>query len=265
MMQLDGARVLVTGASRGIGAELAKGFRRAGAEVALVARPSKDLDAAASNAGGTAYPCDLSDRAALPGLVERILADGPVDVLVNNAGVVHVGWYLDRTPEEIEQVMAVNLLAPMHLARLLVPGMLERGRGHVVNISSMAAVFNPPGLAHYGASKAGLSHFSGGLRADLRDDPVGVTTVHFASVKTAMDDEARSYGPLRQLAEQSQGRDETPMPVFVEAVVAAVRDGRDEVRFPKPMGILPALTNAPRVLGKLLFKTVPAKEHRPEA
>src|SRR5205823_3523921 len=141
----------------------------------------------------------------------KVEADGPVDVLVNNAGVSVVGWYLDRTPAEIDQVMTVNLLAPMRLCRLLLPLMVERGRGQVVNLSSMAAVIAPPGLASYGASKAGLSHFTAGLRADLRDDPVTFTTVTLGSVSTDMDDEARSYGPLRELAAASKGRDITPM------------------------------------------------------
>ncbi len=263
-MQLEGRRVLLTGASRGIGAELAKGFRRAGAQVALVARPSEALREAAAQADGTAYPADLSETGDIADLVARVEADGPVDVLVNNAGVANVGWYFDRTPAEIEQVLTVNLVAPMLLTRLLVPGMLERGRGHVVNVSSMAAVIAPPGLVHYGASKSGLSHFGAGLRADLRDDPIDVTTVHFASVKTDMDAEARSYGPLRMLAEQSKGRDVTPMPVFVDAVVDAVRTGRPEVRFPRPMGVLPALANAPRRVGRLLFRQAPARTARGE-
>src|SRR5688572_11722107 len=98
-MQLTGRRVLVTGGSRGIGAALARGFAARGAQVAVVARASAALDAVAADVG-TAYAADLADTAALAGLVERVEADGPVDVLVNNAGVSHVGWYLDRTPAE---------------------------------------------------------------------------------------------------------------------------------------------------------------------
>ena len=261
-MQLSGARVLVTGGSRGIGAALARGFRDRGADVAVVARASAALDAVAADVGATAYAADLADTSALPALVERVEADGPVDVLVNNAGVSHVGWYLDRTPAEIEQVMAVNLLAPMHLCRLLLPRMLDRGRGHVVNVSSMAAVFAPPGLTAYGASKAGLSHFTAGLRADLRDDPVGFTTVHLGSVSTEMDDEARSYGPLRQLSEKSAGRDLTPMEDLVSAVLDAVERNRPEVRVPRTMAPLAAATNLPRKVGRLVFARAMAKELR---
>lgn len=258
-MRLQGRRLLLTGASRGIGAALADGFAARGAELALVARPSAQLDAVATRTGGTAYGCDLSDLAALPDLLERV---GPVDVLVNNAGVSGVGWFVDRTLEEIDQVVTLNLLAPMHLCRLVLPGMIERGRGQVVNLSSMAAVFAPPGLVSYSASKAGLSHFTAGLRADLRDDPITFTTVTLASVSTDMDDEARSYGPLRLLAENSKGRDLTPMQVLVDAVVAAVEQDKPEVRVPRAMAPLAAMTNAPRKVGRLVFKRAPAKELR---
>jgi short-subunit dehydrogenase len=129
-------------------------------------------------------------------------------------------------------------------------------------MSSMAGVFAPPGLATYGASKAGLSHFTAGLRADLRNEPVGFTTVHLASVSTELDDEARSYGPLRELSEKSAGRDLTPMADLVGAVVAAVEHDRAEVRVPRVMAPLAAATNLPRKVGRLMFKRAMAYEPR---
>lgn len=261
-MKLRGRRVLVTGGSRGIGAALAEGLQERGAELALVARPSDDLERVARTVSGRAYGCDLADRDAVAALIARVEADGPVDVLINNAGISGVGWYGDRTHAEIDRVIDVNLRAPMVLARDVIPLMVERGRGHIVNISSMAAIFAPPGLAMYGASKAGLSHFTAGLRADLRDDPISLTTVHLGSVTTDMDDEARTYGPLRKLAEQSGGRDITPMPKFVEGVLDAIESDRADIRFPAAMTPLAALTNAPRRLMSLAFKGVPAKELR---
>ena len=261
-MRLAGRRVLVTGASRGIGAELARAFAGRGAELALVARSPDALDAIARDTGGRAYPADLSDVAAIPDLVSRIEADGPIDVLVNNAGVSNVGWFLDRTVEEIDQVLTLNLQAPMLLCHAVLPGMVERQRGTVVNISSMAAVFAPPGLVAYGASKAGLSHMTAGLRADLRDQPITFVNVHLGSVKTDMDDEARSYGPLRQLAEKSAGRDITPMEDFVAAVLRAVEQDREEVRVPLAMAPLAAATNLPRRVGRLIFKRSMVKELR---
>ena len=248
-MKIDGARVLLTGASRGIGAALAEALRAKGAVVQTVARTGEGVD----------HHVDLSDLAGLPALIEQV---GPVDILINNAGVSNVGWYGDRTMDELDQVMTVNLLAPMHLSRLVLPGMLERGRGHIVSLSSMAAVFNPPGLAAYGASKAGLSHFMAGLRADYRDDPIAFTTVTLASVSTDMDDEARSYEPLRTLAEKSKGRDITPMEVLINAVVEAIEKDKPEVRVPASMAPLAMLTNAPRKVGRLVFKRSVARQTR---
>lgn len=263
-MRLRGARVLLTGGSRGIGAALARRLHADGARLALVARPSTDLDAVGEEVGATPYPCDLADDVQVSELVGRVEADGPIDLLVNNAGISNVGWFGDRTHDELDRLVRVNLLAPMHLTRDVLPGMLARGRGHVVNISSMAAVIAPPGLAAYGASKAGLSHFTAGLRADLRDDPITLTLVHLGSVTTDMDVEARSYGPLRALAEQSGGRDITPMAVFVDKVVDAIRHDRPEVRVPAAAAPLAAMANAPRRLGTLLFRRVPAREPRPD-
>jgi short-subunit dehydrogenase len=261
-MKLAGRRVLLTGASRGIGAALARELTTRGATLALVARTSAALDDVAAAVGGIAYPADLSELTAIPRLVEQIEADGPIDVLINNAGVSYVGWYLDRTVAEIDQIMTVNLLAPMHLCRALLPRMVERRRGHVVNISSMAAVIAPPGLASYSASKAGLSHFTAGLRADLRGEPIGFTTVHLGSVSTDMDDEARSYGPLRDLAGRSKGRDITPMPVFVAAVLDGIEKDKAEISVPKAMAPLAGATNLPRRVGRLVFSRTAAKELR---
>jgi short-subunit dehydrogenase len=263
-MHLHGRRALVTGASRGIGAALARQLARRGAQLALVARASTALDGVATELGGVAYPCDLTDLTAVDDLVERVEADGGVDVLINNAGVSNVGWFLDRTLPEIDQVITLNLTAPLHLCRLLLPRMIARGRGHVVNISSMAGVIAPPGLVAYGASKAGLSHMTAGLRADLRDQPVTLTNVHLGSVATDMDDAARSYGPLRQLAERSSGRDITPMDDFVAAVVRAIEHDREEVRVPRAMAPLAAATNLPRRIGRLVFARAMVAEPRPD-
>lgn len=263
-MELAGRRALVTGASRGIGAALAAELRARGADVALVARPSDDLDRHAEAIGGVAYPCDLLDRDAVAGLISRVEQDGPVDVLVNNAGMSVVGWFGDRTHDELDRVLDLNLRAPMHLCRDVIPGMLARGRGHIVNISSMASVFSPPGLTAYGATKAGLSHFTSGLRADLRDDPITMTTVTLGSVDTEMDQQSRAYGPLRMLAEASDGADLTPMEDLVGAIVAAIEDETDVVDVPEMMKPLSELTHQPRELGAAFFADVPAREPRPD-
>src|SRR3954447_2001740 len=112
-MELSGTRVLVTGASRGIGEALARRFATAGASVALVARSEEPLKRLASETGGVAFPADLNDRAAVHDLIDRVEADGgPVDVLVNNAGIDLVGWLPGTEAVDLERLYQVNLIAP---------------------------------------------------------------------------------------------------------------------------------------------------------
>jgi short-subunit dehydrogenase len=261
-MQLEGRRVLVTGASKGIGRGLAKGFAQAGAVVALVARNAAAIEALARECGGTAHPADLSDRDQVAGLIERVEREaGPIDVLVNNAGLSHIDYVLHQTPAQIDEIFATNLLAPVHLCRQAIPRMLERGAGHVVNISSIAAVLSPPGLVHYGATKAALSHYTACLRQDLRGLPIGLTVVELGSVPTDLDDQTQAYGPYRALRRrlrksERDADDRVPVEVVVRAVVDAVLHDRRHVRLPRSLAPLAMLTEAPRRVSEWIFRSV---------
>src|SRR3954462_12191713 len=137
-MDLEGKGVVITGATRGIGRALAAGMAAAGADVRLVARSAEALDDLAEQVGGTAHPCDLTDPRAVAGLINRIEAEGgPIDVLVNNAGIDATGWLFDQAADELESLYRLNLITPTELCRQVVPGMLARGRGHIVNVSSL--------------------------------------------------------------------------------------------------------------------------------
>src|SRR3954471_13454671 len=186
-MDLDGSRVLVTGASRGIGEVSARSFAAAGCRVALVARSADALRDLAGEIGGAAYPTDLGDPTAVAGLIDRVEADGgPIDVLVNNAGIDVGGPFPEADPDDLERLFRVNLVTPVQLSRQVLPGMLVRGRGHIVNVSSLAGAGALPGLAAYSSTKAGLTHFTAGLRADLRGKPIGTTVVELGPVTTDM-------------------------------------------------------------------------------
>src|SRR5258708_26249773 len=127
-MELTGRRVLITGASRGIGEATARAAAAAGAKVALAARSEAALKELAAEVAGTAHPTDLSDPEAVAGLVAEVESDGvPVDVLINNAGVDMGGAFIDTSPEDLEQLYRVNLLTPVQLCRKVLPGMLARG------------------------------------------------------------------------------------------------------------------------------------------
>ena len=124
-MEVRNTRVLITGASRGIGASLARAFASAGARVALAARSAEDIDALAHELGGSSYPLDLTDPNQLNGFVERVEADdGPIDVLVNNAGIETQDFVEDIAEDRLVQVVATNLLAPLRLTRQALPGMI---------------------------------------------------------------------------------------------------------------------------------------------
>jgi uncharacterized protein len=173
-VNLAGRTALVTGASGGLGQAIVRALARRGARVVLTARRVDVLEALADEVGGRADPCDLADRAAL----ERLAADaGPVDVLVANAGLPASGKIESFSLEQLDRALDVNLRAPMVLARLLAPGMAERGGGQIVFVSSLSGKAGSARSSVYAATKFGLRGFAQGLREDLRPRGVGVSTV----------------------------------------------------------------------------------------
>jgi len=254
-VELRGKRVLITGASRGLGRGMAEAFARKGAVVALVARSEGPIRELAERLGGTAHPCDLMDPDQVVGLVERVEREaGPVDVLVNNAGVSHVDHMLSNTPRQIDEIFQTNLVAPIQICRQAIPRMIERGGGHIVNMSSIAAIMAPLGLVHYGASKAGLSHYTAGLRVEVGRRGIATTLVEIGSAATEMDDATQSYAPYRKMRGKKSVR-EVQMSVerVVDAIVAAVEKGRAHVRLPRAAASLGMLNEVPRRLGELIF------------
>jgi len=189
-VDLRGVVVVITGASSGIGEASAMPFARAGSRVVLAARRLERLEALAElirSRGGTAFPvrCDVTDDAEVATLVERTLAAfGRCDVLVNNAGIPGGGPFREQTPEQIERVVDVNLRGVLRMTRAFLPSMLERRRGHVVNVASLAGRFATPGSSVYGATKHAVVAFSESLFYELRPLGVLVTTVNPGFTRT---------------------------------------------------------------------------------
>jgi short-subunit dehydrogenase len=173
---LSGRRVLLTGASGGLGGAIARALHGRGAEVLAAGRRAEALEELRAELGDRVEPmrADLTSPDEVRSLAERA---GRVDVLVAAAGLPGTGRVEGYAEDELDRALDVNLRAPMQLARALLPGMLERGSGHLVFVNSMSGKFPNEGAAVYGATKAGLRAFATAVREDLRGTGVGVSSV----------------------------------------------------------------------------------------
>lgn len=175
-MALASGNVLLTGATGGIGHAIARAFAARGANLIITGRRAEVLESLASELGARALSCDLASREDVERLL-RSVDDVPLDVLVANAALPASGVLTDLSQEQIDRMLEVNLRAPIALARALAPAMIERGRGHMVFISSLSGRAANPASSIYSATKFGLRGFALSLREDLRPYGVGASTV----------------------------------------------------------------------------------------
>lgn len=173
-VRLSGARVLLTGATGGLGAALARALHARGAQLILTGRKVGVLEDLAAETGATAIAADLSDSAAIRDLLDQA---GPLDVLVNNAALPAVGPVVDFTEDELDRALDVNVRAPLMMTRAVTPGFVERGRGHIVFIGSMAGRNTSRGAAIYNTTKFALRGFALAHRQDLHGTGVGVSLI----------------------------------------------------------------------------------------
>ncbi|SFV27821.1 NADP-dependent 3-hydroxy acid dehydrogenase YdfG [Devosia crocina] len=169
----DYKKALVTGASSGIGAAIVERFCRENIEVHALARSAGALEELAQKTGCIPHAIDVTNREAIAALA----SEHEFDVLVNNAGVDRPKKFLNADPEDIDLLVDVNLRAVMHICRLVVPGMVARDRGHVINITSIAGNYNFGGNSSYHATKAGVAMLSNQLRIDTFGKRVRVTEI----------------------------------------------------------------------------------------
>ena len=221
-MELSGRTALLTGATGGLGRAIAGALAGRGVTVLLSGRRAEALEALAAELPGASHrilPADLAES----GAAERLAAEsGAVDVLVANAGLPGTGRLPELSPEELTAALRVNLEAPMLLARALEPGMLERGSGHMVFISSLSGKSATPLSSVYNATKFGLRGFALGLRADLDPLGIGVSLVSPGTIREAGMYADSGADPIPGLGTGS------PQQVS-EAVVAAIEKNRVEV------------------------------------
>ncbi len=181
-MQIPGSTVLLTGATGGIGQAIARAMRARGAELILTGRRTDLLASVAADTGARTIAADLADRAQVESLVEQA---GRVDILVANAGLPASGALASFTQAQIDRALEVNIRAPLVLAHALTPGMLERGSGHVVFMSSLAGKSGSTRTSLYNASKFAVRGFAAGLRAELHGSGVGVSAVFPGFIRDA--------------------------------------------------------------------------------
>jgi short-subunit dehydrogenase len=242
-MELGGKRALVTGASSGIGAEIARKLADAGADLVLSARRVPELETLAGElrrSGGRieVLPADLSTSAGADALAA---AAGEIDLLVNNAGVEVVGRpWREGHADKGERLLVLNLLSPMRLASKLLGAMVERGQGAVVFVASVSAWAPFPGGTYYAASKAGLAMAAESLRTDLKGTGVRSICVYAGPVQTAMLAKAQDNPATKAFFDRlPTGRPDE----LADRVVEALRGDEDTV-------IYPAVYRATEVLGR---------------
>ena len=235
-MKVDGANVLLTGASSGIGAALAPRLAEAGARVALIARREDRLlevleQCQPHSPGSQIWVCDLDDPDAAGSCALEVEgAFGAVDILINNAAIPKRRRVTDLSVAEFEQTMRVNLESPVRMTLCLLPGMMERGRGTIVNVSSLGGRLGITHETAYCAAKFGLCGWSEAMALDLWDTPIDVRLIIPGPIDTEIwdqpDNEAALYdGPLE------------PPSIVADGIIAAIEGDTFEHYLPDLKGV----------------------------
>ncbi|MFD5247780.1 SDR family oxidoreductase [Amycolatopsis sp. NPDC058340] len=230
-LDLARAHVAITGAGQGIGRATAERMAALGARVSIGDLDLEAAKQAAAGIGGTAHHLDVADQASFAAFLrEAEQANGPLSVLVNNAGIMPNGGFLDLSDALNRATMEVNVFGVVHGMRLALPGMLERGRGHIVNVASLAGKFPVKGLAIYNASKFAVVGLTAATRLEYAPHGVSVSAVLPSAVDTAL----ASGLDMRPIPKVKPGR-------IADAVVDSVRTRAAEIAVPGYVGALATL------------------------
>lgn len=230
---LDGRVVAITGGARGIGRAAAAAFLTAGAKVAIGDLDAELVARTAAEFGGSVVglPLDVTDPSSFAAFLDAAeAAHGPLDVLVNNAGIMPTGLFADEDPAMTERILGINLGGVITGSRLATARFVARGQGHLVNIASLAGVSGFPGLATYCASKHAVVGFTESLHRELEPLGVGVTAVLPGVVRTELS--AGANTPRWTEALTTVDPEEV-----AEAIVRAVGSHRPLVTVPRRMGV----------------------------
>jgi short-subunit dehydrogenase len=216
-------RAIITGASSGIGAEMARELSRRGYEVVLLARRADLLDQLAKELpNATAIACDVTDSAAVHDAVAR---SGPFDVAIANAGVGVSAWAA-KSVADAELMMRVNYFGMLHLFDAVMPSMMERRSGHFAGIASIAGLRGLPTSAGYSASKAAMQAFLEAARVEVASFGIRITTVNPGFIVTAMTEKNKFKMPFLMKADRA-----------AKIIVDGIERGKRIVEFPFPMSM----------------------------
>jgi NAD(P)-dependent dehydrogenase (short-subunit alcohol dehydrogenase family) len=219
--------VAVTGGARGIGRATAGALARTGARVAIGDVDADAAGVAAEEIGATAFELDVTDRASFEAFLDRVEADlGPLDVMINNAGILHLGPFVEEDEASQARQVDINLNGPMTGTTLALKRMVPRGRGHIVNVASSAGKFAPPGIATYTATKHGVVGFTEAVRWEQRGSGIDFSIVMPGVVRTEM---IAGYKDVRGV--QDIGPEDV-----AAAIVDALEHPRLEVFVPRSLG-----------------------------
>jgi NAD(P)-dependent dehydrogenase (short-subunit alcohol dehydrogenase family) len=227
-ISLQGASVAITGGAQGIGRSTAEFFAARGAKVAIGDLNLTLAQEVAEAIGGTAHRLDVSDKASFQAFIDAAeAAHGPIDVLVNNAGVMPNGGFLELDESTDRMQFDVNVFGVINGMRIVLPGMVERGRGHVVNVASLAGKFPVKGLAVYNGTKFAVVGLTAATRLEFAEHGVSISAILPSAVDTAL----------------ASGLDMRPIPkvkpeAIAQAVVDSVATRRAETAVPGYVGLL---------------------------
>ncbi|WP_299887211.1 3-oxoacyl-[acyl-carrier-protein] reductase [uncultured Ruegeria sp.] len=224
MFDLTGKNALVTGASGGIGGNIARALHDAGATVGLSGTRVEPLQALADELGERAHvlPCNLSDSEAVAALPKQAAeAMGSVDILVNNAGITRDNLFMRMSDDEWQSVIDVNMTATMKLCKGVIRGMMKSRWGRIVNISSVVGAIGNPGQANYAASKAGMVGFSKALAHEVATRGITVNAVAPGFITTAMTEKLTEEQKAGLLQQVPAGRMGEPLEVAAAVVYLA--------------------------------------------
>lgn len=238
---LKGKTILITGASSGLGEELAKKCAESGASIILIGR-NQDRLAAVVECCGTlgaeevqAYPFDLGEVGLIPALISKVEKEvGAIDALINNAGFGLFEKLNHTTNETIQAMFDVNVVALIALSQSVIPSMKKRGSGHIINIASQAGKLATPKSSIYSATKHAVIDFSNSLRMEVADDGILVTTVNPGPINTAFFDQADDSGKYAASVKRWMLDPE----VVATKTVDALFTRRREINMPRWMNII---------------------------